>query len=71
MTVYAIGNPEEENRPGLVNTAHDKASGYGIVRANPEAQTITMECWRYDTDAAHPKPGDQFPGWPMTIRPGD
>ena len=26
-----------------------------------------MECWRLLIDAANPKPGDQFPGWPKTI----
>ena len=27
-----------------------------------------MECWRLLIDAANPKPTDQFPGWPKTIR---
>ena len=27
-----------------------------------------MECWRLLIDAANPKPADQFPGWPKTIR---
>ena len=67
VTVHAIGNPEPENRPGVLETLHDKASGYGIVRFNKQTRKITMECWRLLVDVAHPKPGDQFPGWPMTI----
>ena len=27
-----------------------------------------MECWRLLIDAANPKPTDQFPGWPKTMR---
>ena len=50
---------------------HDKASGYGIVRLDPDKQTITMECWRLLFDANDPKPEDQFPGWPKTINVQD
>ena len=71
VTVHAIGNPEKKNRPGRLETLHDKASGYGILRLDPSKQTITMECWRLLIDAAHPKPGDQFPGWPKTIAVAD
>ncbi len=67
MTVYAIGNPEEENRPGRLKTLHDKSSGYGIVRVDQEEQTITMECWKLLVDVSDPEPDDQFPGWPKTI----
>jgi len=67
VTVYAIGNPERENRPGRLKTLHDKASGYSIVRMNKKDLTITMECWRLLVDVANPKPDDQFPGWPRTI----
>jgi alkaline phosphatase D len=68
MTVWAVGNPEKKNRPGRVPTAHDKSSGYGIVRFNHADRTITMECWRLDFDAEKLKAGDQFPGWPKTIK---
>jgi len=68
MTVWGVGNPAEKNRRGRVLTAHDKSSGYGIVRFNHTDRTITMECWRLDIDAAKPQPGDQFPGWPKTIK---
>ena len=68
VTVHAIGNPAEKNRPGIENTLHDKSSGYGILRCDPEAQTYTMECWRLQFDAANPcDDKDQFPGWPLTV----
>jgi alkaline phosphatase D len=67
VTVHAIGNPAEKNRPGIENTLHDKSSGYGILRCDPARQTFTMECWKLQFDAKNPRPEDQFPGWPMTV----
>jgi hypothetical protein len=67
VTVHAVGNPAAKNRPGRINTLHDKASGFGIVRLNKVEGTITMECYRLQIDAKNLKPGDQFPGWPKTI----
>jgi alkaline phosphatase D len=67
VTVYAIGNPAKKNRPGRINTLHDKSSGFGIVRLNKPKGTITIECYRLQIDARHLKPEDQFPGWPRTI----
>jgi hypothetical protein len=67
LSVFAIGNPAEENRKGRLNTLHDKASGFGIARFNAKTGSITMECHRLLIDAANPKQGDQFPGWPKTI----
>lgn len=69
VSVYAVGNPKSENRtdtPAIL--AHDKASGFGIVRLDQRNQTITMECWRLLADLAAPKPEDQFPGWPRTLQ---
>jgi alkaline phosphatase D len=71
LTVHAIGNPAAKNRKGRLATLHDKASGFGIVRLNVKTGTIRMECHRLLIDAANPKPGDQFPGWPKTIRHTD
>ncbi len=68
VSVFAVGNPADKNRrdtPAM--TAHDKASGYGIVRLDQKKQTITMECWRLLFDARAPEAADQFPGWPRTI----
>ncbi|MHC5055193.1 MAG: discoidin domain-containing protein [Planctomycetota bacterium] len=68
VSVFAIGNPADRNRrDSPAHVAHDKASGYGIVRMDQAEQTITMECWRLLIDANDPQPGDQFPGWPRTI----
>ena len=68
LSVFAIGNPAKENRKGRLNTLHDKASGFGIARFNAKSGSIKMECWRLLFDAANPRPEDQFPGWPKTIR---
>lgn len=71
VTVHAVGNPKLKNRRGKINTLHDKASGYGIVRFDKDEKTITMECYKLQIDAADVKQGDQFPGWPKTIRMED
>ena len=68
LSVFAIGNPAAKNRKGRLATLHDKASGFGVARFNAKTGAITMECWRLLIDAANPKPADQFPGWPKTIR---
>ncbi|GIW78561.1 MAG: hypothetical protein KatS3mg105_0368 [Gemmatales bacterium] len=67
ITVYAVGNPEKMQRSDPLGRAHDKASGFGVVRLNKKTRKITMECWRLLVDVSKPRPGDQFPGWPMTI----
>ena len=67
ITVYAVGNPEEQQRKDPLGRGHDKASGFGIVRLNKPTRKITMECWRLIVDPTNAKPGDQFPGFPMTI----
>ena len=67
VTVHAVGNPAKQNRKGVENTLHDKASGYGILRCDPSKQNYTLECWRLQFDAEKPQPEDQFPGWPLTV----
>ena len=67
LTVHAIGNPDKQKPKGRIQTLHDKASGYGVVRMNKTKGTITMECHRLLIDAANLQPEDQFPGWPKTI----
>jgi len=42
--------------------------GYGIVRFDHEARTVTVECWPYDADPQRDKP---FPGWPYVIPQAD
>ncbi|MBI1903839.1 MAG: alkaline phosphatase D family protein [Planctomycetia bacterium] len=67
VTVLAVGNPAQKNRAGRINTLHDKASGFSIVRMNKPKGTYTMECYRLQIDAKNLKPDDHFPGWPRTI----
>ena len=67
MTVYAIANPALKNRPGRINTLHDKASGHGIVRFHKQTGKISIECYRLQVDPENLKPSDQFPGWPLQI----
>jgi alkaline phosphatase D len=67
MTVHAIANPAAKNRRGVLNTLHDKASGYGLVTFHKTTGKMTLACYRLQIDAAKPGPGDQFPGWPMTV----
>jgi hypothetical protein len=69
--VWAVGNPAQKNRRGRLNTLHDKSSGFGIVRFNKPDQTVTMECYRLQVDAANLDAQDQFPGWPLTIKMTD
>ncbi|MDA1015865.1 MAG: hypothetical protein O3A00_15590, partial [Planctomycetota bacterium] len=67
ITVHGIGNPAKKNRRPVLELLHDKSSGYGIVRFHKSTGEMTLECWRLLFDAANPKPGDQFPGWPKRI----
>jgi hypothetical protein len=67
ITVHAVGNPDKKQRRDPLGRGHDKASGFGIVRLHKPSRKITMEGWRLLVDPTHPKPGDQFPGFPKTI----
>jgi alkaline phosphatase D len=64
LTVLACANPKDEFRPGVLEAEEDKSSGYGVVRFDKIARTITVECWPL---LAEPLPGAQFPGWPVTV----
>lgn len=43
--------------------------GYGIVRFDKGARTVTVECWPYSADPT--AGGKPFAGWPVTIPEGD
>jgi hypothetical protein len=64
LTVHAVANPRlSGHEPAAL---HDRMPGYGIVRFDMRAGTITAECWpRW----AHPDDPDaeQYPGWPVTV----
>ncbi|MFN3168881.1 MAG: alkaline phosphatase D family protein [Phycisphaeraceae bacterium] len=76
FTVLAAGNPEVganklktrvEGDPE--QSAHRKGSGYGLVVVDPKTHAVTFNLYRYLFDATKPKPGDQFPGFPVTVEP--
>jgi len=61
--------PEEETQCGKGNTLRAcQGDGYGIVRFNKRDATVAVECWPYNAD---PKSGEQFSGWPVTLRRED
>jgi len=57
ITMHAYANPESPS----------SGAGYGLIRFNKTANTVTFECWprREDVTAGQ---GKQFTGWPITIR---
>jgi alkaline phosphatase D len=59
--------PQEEAKAGLGDEVRaSQGDGYGIVRFDKKARTITAECWPYNAD---PVAGDKpFPGWPVTVQ---
>jgi arylsulfatase A-like enzyme len=61
ITMYAYANPTEDNF---------KAAGYGLVRYDKSARTITMECWPRHVDVTQAD-AKQHPGWPITISQED
>ncbi len=66
--VYAIGNPENFIRvPDRYEQEHNRTAGYGMVIFDNIQRDITVESWRFLANVSDPGPGDQFPGWPVTI----
>jgi len=65
--VFAVGNPEVGTAPHRYDRAHQKASGFGLVTIDLEAKTYLCEAFKFLVDATDGKPGNQFPGWPLTI----
>ncbi|RFC45198.1 MAG: PhoD-like phosphatase [Verrucomicrobia bacterium] len=66
--VYAIGNPEPGTAKNRYALAHQKGSGFGLVEIDGETRTYTIHCYRFLIDATDGKPGNEFPGWPVTVR---
>ena len=59
ISMMAYANPddlEDEKR---------RADGYGLVRFNTRTGQVTIECWPRFSQ------GEQFPGWPITVRIDD
>ena len=65
LTVLACANPQEKFRPGVLAAEVDKAAGYGLVRFDKAARTISIECWSLLADPL--EAGSQFPGWPVVV----
>ena len=68
VTMYAYANPDVEREP--YGPKDKGAAGHGIIRFNKQERTITMECWRRESDVTDPQ-CRQFIGWPVTIRQED
>lgn len=66
--VYAVGNPVEGKAPNRYDKAHEKGSGFGFVTFDTGKRTYTVEAFRFLIDPSDGKPGNQFPGWPVTIQ---
>ncbi len=65
--VYAVGNPVVGKDKNRYRRAHEKASGFGLVTIDAAAKTYKLEAFRFLVDATNGDPGNQFPGWPVTI----
>jgi 3',5'-cyclic AMP phosphodiesterase CpdA len=59
ITMLAYANPED------IKDDKRRADGYGLVRFDKQHRQVTFECWPRFSD------GQQFPGWPITVRSAD
>ena len=64
VTVYAHTNPRTTGREPA--ELLDRMPGFGIVRFDKKARTITAECWPRMTDVTDPA-SRQYSGWPRTL----
>jgi hypothetical protein len=55
--MHAYANPDSDSH----------GAGYGLIRFNVEAGTVTFECWPRDADVTQVS-ARQFPRWPYTIK---
>jgi hypothetical protein len=72
ITMLAYANPEQNNLKELLaeQARLNRGDGYGLIRFNKPARTITMEAWPRFADLSK---GDaaQFTGWPITVNMDD
>ncbi|MEM9413277.1 MAG: twin-arginine translocation pathway signal, partial [Planctomycetota bacterium] len=66
--VYAVGNPEVSNSPNRYEMAHQKGSGFGLIVFDTVAKTYELNAYRFLINAQAKSDGNQFDGWPVTIR---
>ncbi len=64
LSMLAYANPPD------IRDERQRADGYGIVRFDKKAQTVTFECWPRFADARQGNRA-QFPGWPITVKMAD
>ena len=64
ISMLAYANPPD------IKDEKQRGDGYGIVRFNKKARTVTFECWPRFADAKQGV-GGQFPGWPVTVKMDD
>ena len=65
LTVWSVANPVNSGRQP--SDLYDRMPGYGIVRFDRNASTITFECWPRWVDPEAPEAA-QYPGWPFVLR---
>ncbi len=66
MTVHAISNPVYT---GMVPPhLYDRATGFGIIRFEPDSRDIVMECWKRVTEAGE---NIQYSDWPVRVNQFD
>ena len=65
--LYTAGNPEVGTKRPRYERAHQKGSGFGFVTIDTEKKTYKLEAFRFNVDPTDGKPGNQFPGWPITL----
>jgi hypothetical protein len=59
ISMMAYANPKD------LEDEKNRSDGYGLVRFNKRSGEVTFECWPRFSQ------GEQFPGWPITIRADD
>lgn len=64
VTIYAHTNPRPSGREP--KELLDRMPGFGVVRFDKAARTITVECWPRMVDP-ETSPTAQYEGWPRTI----
>lgn len=69
--VYAVGNPVVGKSSNRYVKAHEKGSGLGWILIDTEAETFECHSFRFLVDVTDGNPGNEFPGWPVTVRASD
>jgi hypothetical protein len=60
--------PRDKQKTASIGPKEGWADGYGLIRFRKAAGEVVFECWPRFADVS--KPGaEQFPGWPVTVKP--